>query len=245
MWKKLYHDVPDAVVVEGPEAGGHLGFKESDLENESSALETVVPEVVDLLKPYEEEFDRAVPVIAAGGVFTGEDIHRMMQLGAAGVQMGTRFAATDECDADIRFKEAVVSCAKEDIGIIKSPVGMPGRAVVNNFLRAAEVKKRRFTCPWQCLAGCRADEAYYCISLALNNARKGNLDRGFVFIGSNGYRVENISSVAELIKELREQYISSLIADIQQSITDKVHAFCREFRNELPVPVFQELRLTD
>ncbi len=220
MWKRIYHDVPDAVVVEGPKAGGHLGFKESELEDEAYSLETVIPQVVETLKVYENEFGRKIPVIAAGGIFTGEDIYKVMKLGAHGVQMGTRFAATDECDADIRFKEAIVACKKEDIGIIKSPVGMPGRAIINKFLSDTTEKRREFNCPWQCLAGCHADEANYCISLALNNARKGNLKHGFVFVGSNAYRVNSILPVSELMGELKEQFMAALFADRREFVSD-------------------------
>jgi nitronate monooxygenase len=218
MWKKIYHDIPDAVVVEGPEAGGHLGVSEEDLDNPDYKIEKVVPEVRDILAPYEEEFQRQIPVIAAGGIFTGEDIYRIMKLGASGVQMGTRFVATEECDADIAFKEAYVNVRKEDIGIIKSPVGLPGRAIINDFLRSVALKKREFRCPWRCLAGCKAEGANYCISLALNNARRGKLDRGFVFVGSNGYRVREIVPVAKLLKELETGYLKALFADMRESL---------------------------
>ena len=220
MWKKMYHDVPDAVVVEGPKAGGHLGFKEKELEDEAFSLETVIPQVVSLLTLYEKEFNRSIPVIAAGGIFTGEDIYKVMKLGAHGVQMGTRFAATEECDADIRFKEAIVECSQKEIGIIKSPVGMPGRAIINTFLTDTTEKKSKFNCPWQCLAGCHADEANYCISLALNNARKGNLKHGFVFVGSNAYRVKSIVPVKELMSELKEQFMAALFADRRAFVSD-------------------------
>ncbi|MGM0431621.1 MAG: NAD(P)H-dependent flavin oxidoreductase [Spirochaetota bacterium] len=220
MWKRIYQDIPDAVVVEGPKAGGHLGVAQEDLEGEAFSLETVVPHVKQALLPFEQEFGKAIPVIAAGGIFTGGDLYRAMKYGASGVQMGTRFAATDECDADIRFKEAIVASKKEDIGIIKSPVGLPGRAIINSFLSKASVKKRSFTCPWQCLAGCQAEESHYCISVALNNARKGNLDHGFVFVGTNAYRVSSIVPVARLMAELKEQYAKALFADWKQYISE-------------------------
>lgn len=220
MWKKIYNDVPDAVVVEGPKAGGHLGFKESELEDENFSLETVIPQVASLLKLYEKEFNRSIPVIAAGGIFSGTDIYEIMALGAHGVQMGTRFAATDECDADIRFKEAIVACTSEDIGIIKSPVGMPGRAIVNTFLTQTKEKKHQFKCPWQCLSGCQAEEANYCISLALNNARKGNLKHGFVFVGTNADKVNSIVPVKELMNELKEQFMVALFADKKKYIKE-------------------------
>lgn len=203
MWKKIYNDVPDAVVFEGPKAGGHLGFSEEQLDDPDHQMEAVVPQIVEALKPFEEEAGRAVPVIAAGGVFTGEDIHNALALGAAGVQMGTRFVATQECDADDAFKQAYVDCTTEQIGIIKSPVGMPGRAIRNSFIEDAEAGRRpKFKCAWQCLASCKADDARYCISIALNNARKGNLKQGFVFVGANAYRVREVVPVRSLIDEL-------------------------------------------
>ncbi len=218
MWKKIYHDVPDAVVVEGPKAGGHLGVSEEDIDSPEYKIEKVVPEVNETLRPYEEEFQRQIPVIAGGGIFTGEDIYRIMKLGAHAVQMGTRFVATDECDADTAFKEAYVAASKEDIGIIKSPVGLPGRAIVNDFLKSAATTKKIFKCPWQCLAGCQAEGANYCISLALNNARRGKLDRGFVFVGSNAHRVREIVPVTKLMKELETGYLKALFADMRESL---------------------------
>ena len=149
-------------------------------------------------------------MIAAGGIFTGADIHRAFKLGASGVQMGTRFVATHECDADIRFKESYVSCKEKDIVIIKSPVGMPGRAIDNGFLRdVASGKKRNLKCAWRCLRSCDNKKAPYCISLALDNARRGNLDQGFVFAGSNAFRVEKIVFVKELIQELKKGYLTA------------------------------------
>jgi nitronate monooxygenase len=133
-WEKNYNDVPDAVVVEGPLAGGHLGFKAEKLQDADQALEVLVPQVIAVLDSFQKTFNKKIPVIAAGGIFTGEDILRFLQLGAQGVQMATRFVATEECDADIRFKEAYLKCTPEDIVIIKSPVGLPGRAIRNHFL---------------------------------------------------------------------------------------------------------------
>jgi len=207
-WVKKYADIPDAVVVEGPKAGGHLGFKEDQIDDADFALENILPEVVAKIKRYEDEWRRTIPVIAAGGIYTGADIYNVFKLGARAVQLGTRFVATHECDADIRFKEAYISCRKDDIEIIKSPVGMLGRAIGNSFLKdVASGKKQSHKCAWQCLKSCDIKTAPYCISLALDNARKGVLDKGFVFAGSNAYRVDKIISVKELLKELKEQYL--------------------------------------
>jgi nitronate monooxygenase len=209
-WEKKYRDIPDAVVVEGPQAGGHLGFKEEQINDPDFALDAILPQVVAEIKVFQKAFGRRIPVIAAGGIFTGADIHRAFKIGASGVQMGTRFVATHECDADIRFKESYVSCREEDIVIVKSPVGMPGRAIGNDFLRdMASGKKRNLKCAWRCLKSCDSKSAPYCISLALNNARRGLLDRGFVFAGSNAFRIDKIVFVKELIQELKKGFLAA------------------------------------
>ena len=207
-WVKKYADIPDAVVVEGPKAGGHLGFKEDQIDDAVFALENILPEVVAEVKRYEDEWRKTIPVIAAGGIYTGSDIYKVFKLGARAVQMGTRFVATHECDAHIKFKQAYVSCGKNDLKIIKSPVGMPGRAIENNFLKdVASGKKQSLKCTWRCLRSCDIKTAPYCLSLALDNARRGMLDQGFAFGGSNAYRIDKIISVKELLKELKEQYL--------------------------------------
>ena len=133
----------------------------------------------------------------------GADIYRIMQLGASGVQMGTRFVATEECDASIKYKEAYINSKKEDICIINSPVGMLGRAIKNDFLRKIEEgHKQKFKCPCKCLKSCNFSTAPYCIALALVNAKKGNLDEGFAFAGYNAYKINKIVSVKELCKSL-------------------------------------------
>ena len=207
-WSKKYGDVPDAVVVEGPKAGGHLGFKEDQIDDPDFALERILPDVVAVIKGFEDKLRRTIPVIAAGGIFTGTDIYNFFKLGASGVQMGTRFVATHECDANIRFKESYVSCSEDDIEIIKSPVGMPGRAIKSRFLNDISAgKKIKIKCTWKCLKSCDIKKAPYCISLALDNARKGILKNGFVFAGSNAFRVKDIISVKELLQELQKQYL--------------------------------------
>jgi NAD(P)H-dependent flavin oxidoreductase YrpB (nitropropane dioxygenase family) len=206
-WEKKYSDIPDGVVVEGPKAGGHLGFKESQIDDPAFALEAILPDVVSVIKPFKTRFGRSIPVIGAGGVYTGADIHKLFKLGARGVQMGTRFVATNECDADIRFKKAYVACREGDIEIIKSPVGMPGRAIKSSFLAEVSSGERKpIKCSWKCLKSCNIKTAPYCISLALDNARKGLLEKGFAFAGSNAFRIDKILAVRELIQELQDQY---------------------------------------
>ena len=206
-WAKRYSHVPDAVVVEGPLAGGHLGFKKEHIDNPDYALEKILPEVITVVKTYEEQFNRNIPVIAAGGIFTGADIHKFMQLGAQGVQMGTRFVATYECDASDEFKKAYLNCKKEDIVIIDSPVGLPGRAIRDKFLeRISSGIKEPFKCIWKCLKSCDFKNVPYCIGLALTNAKRGDLENGFAFAGANAYRVDKIVSVQDLIDTLIEEY---------------------------------------
>jgi NAD(P)H-dependent flavin oxidoreductase YrpB (nitropropane dioxygenase family) len=206
-WDLHYQHVPDGIVVEGPLAGGHLGFREEALENPENKLEVIFPEVVDEIRLYEEKYQTEIPVVAAGGIFTGEDIDKFMRLGAKGVQMATRFVGTYECDADDHFKEAYIDCEQKDIVIIKSPVGLPGRAIQNPFLEDVSRGKRRpLKCTWQCLKTCNYRKAAYCINEALTNAKIGNLKEGFAFAGANAYRVKNIISVKELMKSLLSEY---------------------------------------
>ena len=207
-WLDKYNYLPDAFVVEGPMAGGHLGFKAEQLEDPAFALEKIVPEVIAAVRPFEEKTGRKIPVIAGGGIYTGADIRRFIDLGAAGVQMATRFVATEECDASPKFKETYLAAqSPEDLEIIKSPVGMPGRAIRNKFLDdVAKGTKKPFACPYHCIVTCDIEKAPYCISLALLNAQKGNLDKGFAFAGANAWRTEKIVPVQELVDELRREY---------------------------------------
>lgn len=203
-WDKKHDYVPDAVVVEGPKAGGHLGFKPEELADiDNHKLEDIVPGVIDAVKPYEEKYGKKIPVIAAGGIFDGKDIAKFLKMGAAGVQMATRFVATYECDASWEFKQAYVNARKEDVVIIKSPVGMPGRAIKNDFLTDVEKNKRiPDFCKYNCLKPCDPEKAPYCIAQALLNAQKGNMAEGFAFCGENVYKVDKIVHVNELMEEL-------------------------------------------
>ncbi|WP_456432390.1 NAD(P)H-dependent flavin oxidoreductase [Thermosulfuriphilus sp.] len=207
-WWTKYRYLPDAVVVEGPKAGGHLGFSPDKIEAEESRLERLTPEVIEALKPYEDLAGRPIPVIPAGGIYTGRDIYYYIhKLGAAGVQMATRFVATYECDASEAFKEAYIKASQEDLAIIKSPVGLPGRAIRGTFIREVEAgKKTPYKCIYHCLKTCDYRKSPYCIAAALINAQRGRLEAGFVFAGANAWRVDKIISVQELIDELIEEY---------------------------------------
>ncbi|MCI0473029.1 MAG: nitronate monooxygenase family protein [Ignavibacteria bacterium] len=206
-WTEKYNYPPDAVVVEGPKAGGHLGFKNEQINDSDYILEKIIPEVIEALKPYVEKYERLIPVIAAGGIYTGEDIHKFFQLGASGVQMGTRFVSTFECDASEKFKQTYIDATEDDIVIIKSPVGMPGRAIRNKFIDAVEDgKKQPFKCPYHCIKTCDYQTTPYCIAFALSNAYKGKLEHGFAFAGENAHRVTEIISVKELMDTLVNEY---------------------------------------
>ncbi len=208
-WMHNYSYLPDAVVVEGPKAGGHLGYKENQIEDQKFSLEQVLPEVVETVKVFEELHGKKIPVIAAGGIYDGNDVHRMLELGATAVQMGTRFVTTEECDADIMFKNSYIEAKKEDIQIIKSPVGMPGRAVFSNFIdrvKAGLTKPK--TCPYNCIKTCDVEKTPYCIMQALYHAFKGNLNYGYAFAGANAWRASKIETVKELFDNIQNEYLS-------------------------------------
>ena len=202
-WMKKYNYVPDMIVIEGPEAGGHLGFKREDLEeNVKPKLEDITVDVVDYIKGVEKETGKNIPVIAAGGIWDSKDIQKFLSLGASGVQMATRFVATNECDASKEFKEAYIQAKEEDIKIIKSPVGMPGRAICNDFIKKMENEKCKIERCYQCIKTCDVANTPYCITKALVNAVKGKIDSGLVFCGSNVSKIKEIVSVHDLMQEL-------------------------------------------
>ena len=206
-WSDKYNYPPDAIVVEGPKAGGHLGFKAEHLDDPRYTLENLIPEVIEAVKPYVEKYGRPIPVIAAGGIYTGQDICKFLLLGAAGAQLGTRFVTTTECDPSIKFKQAYIDSSQSDVTIIKSPVGMPGRAIRNKFIDDVSRGERKpFTCPHHCIITCDFKNTPYCIALALINAQKGLLDEGFAFAGANAYRAREIISVKELMDTIVEEY---------------------------------------
>ena len=206
VWKRRYNRLPDAIIVEGPLAGGHLGYSREELnDKEHFSLEIILPEVIKAVREYESAGIK-IPVISAGGVFDGSDIAAMMRLGASGVQMATRFVCTNECDVSLKYKETYMSARKEDIVIIQSPVGMPGRVVENAFVRRIMSGERiDFDCAYRCLSTCNPKKVNYCIAKALINASRGEMDKGFAMCGSNAYRIKSIIPVKQLIAELVEE----------------------------------------
>jgi NAD(P)H-dependent flavin oxidoreductase YrpB (nitropropane dioxygenase family) len=202
-WIKKYNYVPDMIVIEGPEAGGHLGFKKEELDEDTKPrLENITSEIVEYIKNIEEETGKEIPVISAGGIWDSNDIKKFLDLGASGVQLATRFVATNECDASIEFKNAYINAKKEDIKIIKSPVGMPGRAINNDFIKKVENEKSKINRCYNCIKTCDVQSTPYCITKALINSVTGNVKDGLIFCGSNVSRIKNIVSVHDLMQEL-------------------------------------------
>jgi len=206
-WLSKYNYCPDAFVLEGPKAGGHLGFKKENLYLPEYQLENLLPEVLEAVQQYEKKLNRKIPVIVGGGIFTGADIYEMIKKGAAGVQMGTRFVTTYECDASINFKQAYINSTEDDIHIIDSPVGMPGRVIWNDFIKNVyETEQKQHKCLHRCLKTCKMRDSRYCIAEALIQAQMGKMLNGFAFSGTNAYRCHEIVSVKELFAELEHEY---------------------------------------
>lgn len=206
-WQQNYDYLPDAFVVEGPLAGGHLGFKADDLNRESNKLENLVSEVLEVTKRIKEKFNREIPVIAAGGIFNGADIFKIMKTGAKGVQLGTRFVATEECDASDDFKKAFIEAKDDDVRIIKSPVGLPGRTIGNEFLsEAIKGNKKPTSCKYNCIKHCDYSKINYCIADALLSAYKGNLSNGFAFTGAMAGKIDKITTVSNVFSQLKAEY---------------------------------------
>ncbi|HHV38826.1 MAG TPA: nitronate monooxygenase [Tepidimicrobium sp.] len=199
VWSKKYDRLPDFVVLEGRGAGGHLGFKRGELEGGKS-LEELTMEVGEYLN------DTGIPLFVAGSVFDGYDLRKYRELGATGIQIGTRFIGTYECDADERFKEFIIGSRKEDLTIIDSPAGLPGRALMNDFLKSIERERKPSSRCINCLRTCNPKTTQFCISDALINAVRGNIEEGLIFAGSNVDRIEKKVSVKSIIEGIIEEY---------------------------------------
>jgi len=208
-WKTRYKRLPDAIIVEGPMAGGHLGFRMKDLkENKADCLEKLVADVLNVIEAYRTEQDADIPLIAAGGIFDGKDVAKFLKLGAKGVQLGTRFVTTIECPVSDRFKRLYIAAGKEDVILIESPVGMPGRAIKTAFInKIKNGKKIPFKCTYKCLQCCDVKNVPYCMAEALCNATTGNFENAVVFAGSNVARIKEIIPVKELIDTIIDETI--------------------------------------
>ena len=214
MWDRKYHVAPDAVVVEGPLAGGNLGFSVEQLSELGADTDDVpktyrrdeydkeVKGIIALVKEYAAKYGRHIPVITAGGIYDHQDVMHQMELGVDGVQVATRFVTTEECDAPMAYKQAYIDAKKEDIVITKSPVGMPGRAIKNPFLRRVGAEKPVIDKCYKCLEKCNPAAIPYCITKALVNAARGNEDEALLFCGSNAYRATKIETVDAVMREL-------------------------------------------
>ena len=203
-WDRKYKRTADLVVIEGPKAGGHLGFKKEELaEYTEGTYDKEIIKIIKTVRGYAEKYERAIPVVVAGGIYDSSDVKHVIGLGADGVQVATRFVTTEECDADIRYKEAYIQASKEDIAIVKSPVGMPGRAIMNPLMkRVANGEKVPHSPCHRCLAKCNPAEIPYCITDGLIEAVRGNIEKGLIFCGAKAWKAERIDTVREAISSL-------------------------------------------
>ncbi|MBN2172655.1 MAG: nitronate monooxygenase [Bacteroidales bacterium] len=228
-WANKYNNVPDAVVVEGPMAGGHLGFKKENLGENRVPLHLIVEETVAAIQPFEFTFGKSIPVIAGGGITTGKDMYDIMQAGASAVKVGTRFVTTHECDASLAYKESYIAARKEDIVIIESPVGLPGRVVMNQFVQQImDGEAKPFKCPWKCLSSCDFRKAPFCIAKALFNSARGNMDEGFAFAGANAHKATEINHVSDVFNDLLSGYnYEKLFRQMATMRPMHLHGTCR------------------
>lgn len=205
-WASKYKRTADFLVYEGPKAGGHLGFHMDELDKKETFdrefIDNEIKKIIDVKEGYEKEFCVHIPLIAAGGIFDNRDLRHMLEIGADGVQVASRFVATYECDASMEYKQAYINAKDSDVCIIKSPVGLPGRAINNEFIKRVSRSQMPVDKCYQCLAKCNPKEVPYCITKALINAVNGDIDNGLVFCGANVGRINKITSVKELIDEL-------------------------------------------
>ena len=203
-WDRKYKRTADLVVIEGPQAGGHLGFKKEEIETYTpQSYGEEIRKIIVTVRKYAEKYGVKIPVVVAGGIYDSSDVKRIMDLGADGVQVATRFVTTEECDADIRYKEAYINASEEDIRIVKSPVGMPGRAIMNSFMERVMCGEKIPHSPCHgCLAKCSPADIPYCITDGLIDAVKGNIEKGLLFCGAKAFKAEKIETVSEVIQAL-------------------------------------------
>ncbi|MDY6084255.1 MAG: nitronate monooxygenase family protein [Dialister sp.] len=205
LWARHHNRTADMVVIEGPKAGGHLGYTREEIKmHETDGYEKEIIEILAVVREFEYRFKKKIPVIFGGGVFSKDDIERYLSLGLSGVQMGTRFVATEECDAARSFKEMYVRSKKEDITIVQSPVHMPGRALLNPFVKRVLRSREQITNCFHCLKTCDPHTTPYCITMALIRAVRGDVDNALIFCGANAYRIKEITTVHNLIHELTD-----------------------------------------
>lgn len=201
-WWKKYSRLPDAVVIEGPLAGGHLGFRKEQLEDIGGLhYDEEVKAIIEKVNETAQEHETKIPVVMAGGVYTRDDMEHYLDMGASGVQMATRFVTTYECDAAEAYKRSYINAGKEDIVIVQSPVGMPGRAILNPFMKKVKEGKVPHGKCHLCISTCNPQETPYCITDALVNAVKGKVEEGLLFCGANAYRATKLEHVKDIMDE--------------------------------------------
>ena len=207
-----YNRLPDAMIVEGAKAGGHLGISKDEIPSwDDETLLQICIELVQLFKGYEKATGKHIPVIAAGGIFDGKDVAKYLNAGIEGVQIATKFLATEECDAPEAFKQAVIDSKKEDMLIIDSPVGLPGRVIRNKFVeKIMDNEKIPVSCPYHCLKTCKPDTTPFCIAEALVNAQEGDIDNGIIMAGYNAYKLKAVVPVKTLVDELVRETIENI-----------------------------------
>lgn len=206
-WDKKYQRMPDLLIIEGPKAGGHLGFSREQLEREIS-YEEEVRAIQTQVRTYEEKYNCHIPTALGGGICTREDAADAFAMGVDAIQVATRFVTTKECDADPRYKQAYLDARKEDIVIVKSPVGMPGRAIRNSFIERVMAGEQIAHSPCHgCLGKCSPAEIPYCITDALIHAAKGETEEALLFCGAHAYRAKELETVKEVIDSLLEERV--------------------------------------
>lgn len=203
MWSHRYDRTADFLVIEGPKAGGHLGFSKEQLTDiDEIVFDNEIRDIIACKQEYEKQYEKSIPVIVAGGIFDQKDVRHAFELGADGVQVASRFVATEECDASDAYKQAYIQAKEEDIEIIQSPVGMPGRAIRNKFMERIKKAQLPVTKCYNCLEKCNPAKVPYCITKALVNAVKGDVENGLLFCGANVGRIHEITTVHALMQEL-------------------------------------------
>ena len=203
IWDKKQQTCPDIVVIEGPLAGGHLGFHEEEIDfYRTNSYFEEVKNIIALVREYAVKYSKHIPVFCAGGIQCRSDVEEYLALGADGVQVGSLFVTTEECDAHEAYKQAYIDCKEEDIVITKSPVGLPGRAINNGFLHRIRQGRVPTTGCRNCIKTCNPMETRYCIADALIRAVKGDVEEGLLFCGAKAYLQKEITTVKAVLDNL-------------------------------------------
>ena len=204
LWERKYKRSPDLVVIEGPKAGGHLGFDREELNTfTDETYDEVIRSIIQKVKEYGKKIGKEIPVAVGGGVYDRKDMDHALELGADAVQMGTRFVTTEECDADPAYKQTYIDAKEEDIIIVQSPVGMPGRVINNSFVKRVKQEREKISFCYHCIVTCDPKTTPYCITMALIHAAEGDIENALLFCGSNACRATKIETVREIMDELK------------------------------------------